>query len=452
MRPADALRWRAVREQELREIDRERSLRHLLLELGSRCARSGSPEELVRDVLRRLVSGLDLAAGWVALPTRGAEDRIYSTFGAVSDSAELRDLAAGWAASTAAFHPTRVPAAESARLPDEEARGEGVLVGFRVAGPDCGWLLLVAGRDETIPDDVDDLLTAAAGLLGGSVARIGALSTLRRLNRQLEVEVARRTADLVREKESLEIRVRERTAELETAKRAVLDSERRLLDLERHENVRQLAAGVAHELNNPLGAATATVDFLREEIAELATGQPLPAEALVDLREAVTDLRSDMERMRDLVAGLFGDSASQRLAAVRTSLDEAVAHALRHFRRGTPPGVLVEERLHSGAQVGIPAGELTRWVFRLLSAVVGHQGGAVCVETRQDEDVRSVRFVVPGLELTGAESTLAPLADEIETAGCRVTVGGDERAVRICVELPPACGDGPGTEPTEPRS
>jgi len=114
-RPADGAPWRAVREAELREIDRERALRHLLLEIGALCARSSQPEELVQGVLRRLVTGLDLVAAWAAFPARGAEDTICSTFGPVTEPDDLRSFARTRAAVSADAGPVRVPASPTTR-------------------------------------------------------------------------------------------------------------------------------------------------------------------------------------------------------------------------------------------------------------------------------------------------------------------------------------------------
>jgi hypothetical protein len=93
--------------------------------------------------------------------------------------------------------------------------------------------------------------------------------------------------------------------------------------------------------------------------------------------------------------------------------------------------------------VGIPAGELTRWVFRLLSSLLGPRGGAVRIETLHDGDDRAVRVEVPGRALAPARATLEPLALEIESAGGRMAVSGDDRSVRVRVDLPAACGEAP---------
>ena len=101
-------------------------------------------------------------------------------------------------------------------------------------------------------------------------SRLDALACLQDSNSILERRVEERTQDLRQERDSLERRVRERTLELEAAKHSTVEAERRLLDLERTEGVKRLAAGLAHELNNPLGAAPANLDFARETILAAA--------------------------------------------------------------------------------------------------------------------------------------------------------------------------------------
>ena len=93
----------------------------------------------------------------------------------------------------------------------------------------------------------------------------------------------------------LERRVAERTAALQRAM-----AERRRLEQEAQRAqhfamLGRLAAGVSHELRNPLAAAFLQVELLAEELQEPSLGRVSP------LVEIVTDLRTQLARVDDLL-------------------------------------------------------------------------------------------------------------------------------------------------------
>jgi signal transduction histidine kinase len=142
-------------------------------------------------------------------------------------------------------------------------------------------------------------------------------------NRALEASEAR-YRELA---ESLEVKVRERTVELQVA-------HTRLLQQEKLASVGQLAAGVAHEINNPLGFITsnlstlqkyvgkfiAMLDWYEEKLANGVTLDMLHDGALLKKRELKLQLvREDVsellvqsiagaERVKKIVADLKGFS------------------------------------------------------------------------------------------------------------------------------------------------
>jgi signal transduction histidine kinase len=119
-----------------------------------------------------------------------------------------------------------------------------------------------------------------------------------RLYQQAQTELAeRRTAEaaLARAAAELEQRVEERTAALqqEMAERQRL--EREAQRVQHFALLGQLAAGVSHEIRNPLGAIVLHVDVLTEELA-----QPSPDSAAV-VAEALTEIKTQLARLDDLV-------------------------------------------------------------------------------------------------------------------------------------------------------
>jgi PAS domain S-box-containing protein len=76
-----------------------------------------------------------------------------------------------------------------------------------------------------------------------------------------------------------------------------------LMVSDRMASVGILAAGVAHEINNPLAAVIANLDLAVQEIEELANGIG-ESSTLSELRAEIADAREGAERVRDIVRDL----------------------------------------------------------------------------------------------------------------------------------------------------
>jgi signal transduction histidine kinase/CheY-like chemotaxis protein len=104
-----------------------------------------------------------------------------------------------------------------------------------------------------------------------------------------------------------------------------------------------LAAGVAHELNNPLAYVTANLSFLAERtsrIAELLSGAPRTpddADLITQLVEATREARTGADRMRTIVRDLRtfarADDPTPRPVDVRPVLDSCLNVAWSELRR-----------------------------------------------------------------------------------------------------------------------
>lgn len=126
--------------------------------------------------------------------------------------------------------------------------------------------------------------------------------------------------------------------QLEESLRASLEQEkqleRQLLFADRMASIGTLAAGAAHEINNPLAAIAANLALILEELAGLRS--TIPPERLTELTQMTTDATTAAETIRTVVHGLKTFSRipdeQRSLIDVRTVLELSVrltSHEIR---------------------------------------------------------------------------------------------------------------------------
>ncbi len=182
--------------------------------------------------------------------------------------------------------------------------------------------------------------------------------------------------------------------------------ERRLGMTERLAAIGTMAAGMQHEINNPLATVVANVQFVLEALRANATDAGAPRDVVSELVSAVEDASEGAERVRRTVEELRhfsrGAEAIERPIEVTSAIEDALrmtAHAVRHHatvRReyGKTPRVRAEE------------GQLARVFMNLLlnAAQATGDGGAaqhtIVLTTRTDAMGRAVAEVTddgPGI-------------------------------------------------------
>ncbi len=163
-----------------------------------------------------------------------------------------------------------------------------------------------------------DRLRVAMGVLvvifGSAVSAISrsigrALAEAVRL-RFANAELAGRLGDLNLE---LEARVADRTAQLDAARARERDAERQLATAARLAMLGTLAAGVAHEINNPLTYVKSNLGYVREELDGVAADPELRGA----LEEAIADADDGVERVRGIVLHLMALSRIERPGEVQ---------------------------------------------------------------------------------------------------------------------------------------
>jgi signal transduction histidine kinase len=189
---------------------------------------------------------------------------------------------------------------------------------------------------------------------------------------------------VVAEREALRRVNAELEARVEERSRALSEAQRELLERERLVAVGRLAAGVAHEVNNPAGVILGRAALLLDEPAAL------PAEAVEDLRVVVRQA----ERIRDITGALLrlgrpnrGERALVRLDAVARSAAELAR------REAVDRGVAVEVTGTAEATLGDGAA-LEQVVYNLVrNAVQASPPGST---VRVEVDGATLRVVDAG--------------------------------------------------------
>ncbi|HVU03266.1 MAG TPA: ATP-binding protein [Polyangiaceae bacterium] len=140
----------------------------------------------------------------------------------------------------------------------------------------------------------------------------------------------------------------------------------RMLQADRMASVGQLAAGVAHEINNPLGYLTANLDFIEREIQRIRAAEPGIVGS--ELADAIAESRQGIDRVglivRDLKTFTRDDGGTPVAVDVREVCDASIRmvdNEIRHRAR--------LERRYADHPVWVRANE-TRLVQVLLNLLI----------------------------------------------------------------------------------
>jgi len=110
--------------------------------------------------------------------------------------------------------------------------------------------------------------------------------------------------------------------------------EQRLMLADRMVSVGTLAAGIAHEINNPLAYVIANLSFIQEEVEEL--GPSLSAPKAKGLRELIAQAEDGAERVRVIIRDLKSfsrvDSTDDGPVEIQRVLDSAINMAWNEIR------------------------------------------------------------------------------------------------------------------------
>ncbi len=178
----------------------------------------------------------------------------------------------------------------------------------------------------------------------------------------IAIENAKAFDEIAKLNETLEARVEERTRELR-------ETQAQLTQAEKMKSLGQLVAGVAHELNNPIGFVHANLQLLDEYLAKLIDGQGDPAET-EKVRGAIEKLlkrsREGTERVKKIVQDLRTFSRMDQAEIQDTDLHEEIDRTLALMEPRFKNGVTIERDYGDLPRVRCYAGQLNQVFLNLL--------------------------------------------------------------------------------------
>ncbi len=244
---------------------------------------------------------------------------------------------------------------------------------------------------------------------GEAQARVGPLPTPDELGAlaghldQLLDVIADKTQSLERWGRELDQRVAERTAELAASNESLKQAQQQLVKSEKLAVMGQLAASVAHEVNNPIAVMQGNLDLMRETLGPAA--DPVATEMKL--------LDEQVERIRLIVQQLLQHARPEEYAGYVEALDlntQLRAGLVLVNHRLASSGIAVVSDLRATQPVAINRQELQQVLINLLinAANAMPLGGTLTLTTRDWGDAAH-----GGGALLAVQDTGPGLSDEV---------------------------------------
>jgi signal transduction histidine kinase len=234
---------------------------------------------------------------------------------------------------------------------------------------------------------VDLLGVIAVGRkLSGERLGVDERQLLRTLANQssIAIENARAFDEIAKLNETLEGRVEARTLELR-------DTQAQLVQSEKMRSLGQLVAGVAHELNNPIGFVHANLQLLDEYVGKLMRPD-VDAANRERIREAIRKLltrsREGTERVKQIVEDLRTFSRADQAELQEICINDELERTLTLIEPRLKDGIRVLREYGQVPQVRCMAGQMNQvFVNVLMNACDAlEERGQVVIRTRPIED------------------------------------------------------------------
>jgi two-component system, NtrC family, sensor kinase len=191
---------------------------------------------------------------------------------------------------------------------------------------------------------------------------------------------------------SLEQKVQLRTAELEEKHRLLVQTREELLRVEKLAAIGELAAGVAHEINNPMAIIRGNTELLQLSVPEDASN-----------REEVDTIFQQVKRVERIVSNLLKFARRERRELGPVRLNDLLHEIVGQIRHQVPlDGIKVVELYSDAVEVVDGDGDQLRQVFTnlVLNGVQSMtKGGVLTIRSAPvpDADLYEVRISDTGV-------------------------------------------------------
>jgi len=219
-----------------------------------------------------------------------------------------------------------------------------------------------------------------------------------------------RRAELAELNQTLEDRVRARTAELERANREIRETQAQLVQSGKMASLGMLVAGVAHEINTPIGSIAANSDLVKravEMVKQRIEAADVPADLAKDpnLLLAIETLRQASEtellacqRITSIVKSLRNFARLDESEEKSVDLHEGIDSTLTLLVHELKKGVEVVKNYGDLPNVVCFPSQLNQVFMNLLSnAILAMEGkGTITITTEREGEHVVLRFADTG--------------------------------------------------------
>jgi signal transduction histidine kinase len=400
-------------EKKFRHLETTIEQLSLLSELSAAVNATLDVELIYQQALERLVQGMGYQSAYLYLVDRSRrtihEHRAAGTvtasrrFGDVEYRLDDPHSAAAEVVRTG--RPLVADDVERTSLPMDVATARAfgtrsvVMVPLKVKEMVVGALAVTSSEAGRVGEPDRELLAAVANHVALAVDRAASFQTIEELSRGLEDKVRVRTEQL-----------RTANEELQAAYRELQATQLQLVQREKMASVGQLVAGVAHELNNPIGFVYSNVTTLEDFVRRLrgmleayraaplaATDQArLQAEwesrkvdyALKYLDSMIQGIKEGAERARKIVRDLRVFARTQDDVWQPVDLHEEIESSLTLLNHLLKDRVTVHRKFGELPEVECIRSQVDQVFLNLLAnaaqAIPGP--GAITIETRREGD------------------------------------------------------------------
>ncbi len=190
---------------------------------------------------------------------------------------------------------------------------------------------------------------------------------------------------------SLERQVVDRTAQLQDTLQKLQSAQTQLVQSEKMASLGQLVAGIAHEINNPIGAIYANMPHLEEYIDDIKStvecaqrcmdetdANPLKAHmeqidyafVISDLAKLLTSQKQAAERIRNIVLSLRNFSRLDQGEIKMVHLEEGLDSTLQMLHHNYKDRICIEKDYALNEMVECYAGELNQVFMNILANAI----------------------------------------------------------------------------------